>query len=181
MVIPERSERSSNTPRGRSFRKGKSGNPDGRPRGARNRTTLAVEALLDGEAEALTRKAIELALNGDHMALRICLDRIVPPRRERRLSFTLPPLNSAEDTVQAMAAIVAAVASGDITLGEAVEMGRLVELFIKAIEANDFDQRLRFLEARPNATRPGAPFGGNRDASSRDAEGGGDSEVMHRH
>src|SRR4029077_7685570 len=40
---------------------GQSGNPSGRPKGSRNRTTLAAEALLDGEAEQLTRKAIELA------------------------------------------------------------------------------------------------------------------------
>jgi len=66
-------------PRGRPFKKGRpSPNPNGRPPGARNRTTLAAEALLDGEAEALTRKAIERALDGDPTALRICIDRILP-------------------------------------------------------------------------------------------------------
>src|SRR5262245_41119418 len=59
--------------RGRPFVKGQSGCPAGKPRGARHRTTLAAEALLDGEAEALTRKAVELALNGDSTALRLCL------------------------------------------------------------------------------------------------------------
>jgi hypothetical protein len=63
------------------FRKGQSGNPAGRPRGARNATTLAAEALLAGEAAALTRKAIELALDGDVVALRICLDKILPARQ----------------------------------------------------------------------------------------------------
>ncbi|WP_346658170.1 DUF5681 domain-containing protein [Bradyrhizobium sp. 138] len=67
------------------FQPGQSGNPRGRPRGSRNRTTLAVEALLEGEAEALTRKAIELATGGDIQALRICLDRLCPPRREATL------------------------------------------------------------------------------------------------
>ena len=61
--------------RGRPFQKGQSGNPAGKPKGARNKATLAVEALLDGEAEELTRKAIELAKAGDIPALRICLDR----------------------------------------------------------------------------------------------------------
>src|ERR1700719_3810843 len=119
--------------RGRPFKKGKSGNPSGRPRGARNRATIAVEALLDGEAEALTRKAIELALAGDHVALRICLDRILPSLRERHLSFTLPPLNSPIDSVRAMAAIAAAVASGELTPAEGAEMGKLVDSFVNAI------------------------------------------------
>jgi Family of unknown function (DUF5681) len=51
--------------RGRAFVRGQSGNPGGRPAGARNRRTLAAAVLLDGEAEALTRKAVELALAGD--------------------------------------------------------------------------------------------------------------------
>ena len=63
------------------FKPGESGNPDGRPRGSRNATTLALEALFDGEAEALTRKAIELAKTGDIPALRICLDRLHQPIR----------------------------------------------------------------------------------------------------
>jgi Family of unknown function (DUF5681) len=61
------------------WEKGQSGNPRGKPRGARNRATLLAEALLDGEAEALTRKAIEKALEGDGMALRLCLERVLPP------------------------------------------------------------------------------------------------------
>ena len=65
--------------RGRPFKPGQSGNPLGRPKGARNRATIAAEALLDGEAEALTRKAIELALDGDTTALRLCLERLMPP------------------------------------------------------------------------------------------------------
>ena len=79
------------TTRGRPFEPGNSG----RPKGARNRATLAAEALLDGEAEALTRKAIELALAGGPIALRLCLDRILSPRRERPTTFALPELRSA--------------------------------------------------------------------------------------
>src|SRR5215475_9848913 len=70
-------------PPGRRFRPGVSGNPAGRPKGARNKSTLAAEALLDGEAEALTRKAVEMALGGDTVALRLCLERLVPPRKDR--------------------------------------------------------------------------------------------------
>ena len=106
--------------RGRPFPKGRSGNPAGRPPGARNAATLAAEQLLDGEATTITRKAIELAKLGDMVAVRLCLDRIVPPRRDRPVHFALPPLNSADDAGKAIAAIATAVASGELTPTEAV-------------------------------------------------------------
>jgi hypothetical protein len=55
------------------WKKGQSGNPAGPPKGTRHKATIAAEALLDGEVEALTRKAIERALEGDGVALRLCL------------------------------------------------------------------------------------------------------------
>ena len=77
-------------PRGRPFAPGTSGNPNGRPRGARNKATLAAEALLEGEAEALTRKLVDKAKEGDNGALRFCLDRICPPRRDRVVTIEMP-------------------------------------------------------------------------------------------
>ena len=65
-------------PDGHLFQKGRSGNPAGRRPGTRNRATQAVEVLLEGEAEALTRRAIELAFEGDATVLKLCLERIVP-------------------------------------------------------------------------------------------------------
>ena len=137
---------SSATPRGRPFKRGESGNPSGRPVGARNRTTLAVEAIIEGEAEALTRKVIELALNGDRAALRMCLDRLAPPQRERYVNFRLPPLHSTDDSMRAMMVIADGLAAGEITPGEAAEIGKFVESFVKVIEAAEFEQRLKFLE-----------------------------------
>jgi Family of unknown function (DUF5681) len=95
--------------RGRPFEKGRSGNPAGRPRGNRNRSTLAAQLLLQGEAEALTRKAVELALNGDPTALRLCLDRLIAPHRERLVPLTLPPMRKPADLAATMEAITAAV------------------------------------------------------------------------
>src|SRR5208282_1602553 len=115
--------------RGRPFPKGHSGNPDGKPRGARHRVTRAAEQLLDGEAEALTRKAIEMAIAGETTALRLCLERIIAPRRDRPVRFTLPKLGSANDAAKAMAAITSAVARGDLTPSDAGELSRLVEVF----------------------------------------------------
>src|SRR5215207_9353524 len=94
--------------RPRLFQPGQSGNPSGRPPGSRNKTTLAVDALLEGEAETLTRKAIELAKAGDLVALRLCLDRICPPRKERPVSFALPAMSTAADAKLAASALVKA-------------------------------------------------------------------------
>src|SRR5262249_59590562 len=83
-------EKTAKKQRGRPFQKGESGNPAGRPFGSRNKTTLAMEALLDGEAETIVRKAIEKAKDGDTVALRLCLERLVPVRKDRPLSFKMP-------------------------------------------------------------------------------------------
>src|SRR5262245_21723466 len=132
------------------FQPGQSGNPTGKPKGTRNKTTLAVETLLDGEAETLTRKAIELAKSGDLAALRICLVRIAPPRKDRPVLFELPPVSSAADAAKAAAALLEAVAVGDLTPAEASELGQLLEAYIKALEATEFAERLAQLERKIN-------------------------------
>src|SRR3984957_8596577 len=91
--------------RGRPFSKGASGNPGGRPAGARNKALLAMEALLDGEAEAITRVAVDKAKEGDPTALRLCLERILPPRKDRPVSFSLPQLGTVTDAPAGTAAI----------------------------------------------------------------------------
>jgi Family of unknown function (DUF5681) len=120
--------------RGRPFAKGRSGNPRGRPVGSRNRKTLAAAVLLDGESEALTRKAVELALAGDPTALRLCIERILPPCRERAVRFELPPIENAADVSVAMNAVTAALARGIITPGEAERIANVVETFARAID-----------------------------------------------
>jgi hypothetical protein len=144
---------------GRQFQKGQSGNPAGRAVGSRNKATLAAERLFDGEADALSRKAVELALGGDGAALRVCLDRILPARRERPVQLDLPPIDSPADIAGAMAAVVAAAAQGRITPSEAVKLGQLVITFLRAIEVSEFDRRLQMLEDRQNGTRSLAPAG----------------------
>jgi Family of unknown function (DUF5681) len=133
--------------RARLFQPGQSGNPSGRPPGSRNKSKLALEALLEGEAEGLTRKAIELAKAGDMTAMRLCMDRIYPARKDTPVCFDMPKLETAADAMKAMAAIMAAVASGDLTPAEANELGKLVDIFTRAIEAHELDERLRRLES----------------------------------
>ena len=79
-------------------------------------------------------------------ALRIVLDRIVPPRRDRPVSFGLPPMLEAADAAKAMAAIADAVAVGDLTPAEAGELTKLVDTYVRAIEATDLEVRVRALE-----------------------------------
>jgi hypothetical protein len=137
--------------RGQPFRKGQSGNPRGRPSGVRNAATVLAEQLLDGEAEALIRKAVEKAKKGDMAALRLCIERILPPRRERPVTFKLPELASANDASKAMAAITAAVAGGGLTPAEAGELSRLVETYVKALEVTEIELRLQALEDKVHA------------------------------
>ena len=120
--------------RGRPFEKGRSGNPAGRRPGSRNRATLAAAALLAGEAEALTRAAVELALAGDPTAMRLCIERILTPCRERTVKFLLPPIESVGDISAAMQAVTSALAKGDITPGEAATIAAVVESFARSIE-----------------------------------------------
>ena len=119
--------------RGRPFVKGRSGNPGGRRYGSRNKKTLAAAVLLEGESEALTRKAVELALEGDPTALRLCIERILPPCRERPVKFTLPPIENAADISAAMNAVTSALARGIITPGDAERIANVVDTFARAI------------------------------------------------
>ena len=125
------------------FQKGTSGNPNGRPKGARNSATLAAEALLDGEAEALTRRAIELALDGDTVALRLCIEGICPVRRDRPVSFELPAVTCARDAADIGAAVLAAVSNGDINLSEAAEIGKLIDSYVKAYQTAELEDHLK--------------------------------------
>ena len=109
--------------------------------------------MLDGEAEALTRKAVELALEGEGSALRLCLERIIPPRRERPVKLGLPAVRGAADLAGTMAAITTAATQGTITPGQAAELARVVEIFVRAVETSDFERRLRELE-EAYAARP---------------------------
>ena len=130
--------------RGKPFAKG---NP-GKPKGARHKATIAAEALLDGEAEKLTRKAIEAALGGDMCALKLCLSRLVPPRRDRPIAFDLPAIKGAADHPGALGSILTAVAVGDLTPSEAQAFAGIMKEHRAAIETAELSERLDALEKR---------------------------------
>jgi hypothetical protein len=123
--------------RGRPFEPGQSGNPSGRPKGARNKATVVIEALLEDEAERLTRKLIELALDGNIAALRLCFERLLPPRHDRGVAFDLPKIESAADEVAASRAVLESCAAGILSPGEAADVMALIATHLRAIERAD--------------------------------------------
>ncbi len=146
--MPELRKNAGST-RGRPFQAGNAG----RPKGSRNRATLAMEALLEGEAEVIARKAVEMAKEGDTTAMRLCMDRLLPARKDRHVPFALPKLETPADAVKASAALVEAVAGGDLTPSEAAELSKLVEGFTRAADLHDIQARLEKLEQQQEAKR----------------------------
>jgi hypothetical protein len=134
------------TQRGRPFQSGESGNPKGRPKGSRNKATLAAEALLEAEAETITRKAVEKALEGNLPAIRLCLERLLPLRRERPVAFDLPKIEAPADVLAASSAVVAACAEGTLSPGEARDVMDLLAVHLRAVEQHDIETRLCALE-----------------------------------
>jgi len=126
--------------RGRPFEKGNGG----RKPGSKNRTTLVAEALLKGEEVALVRKAIELAKAGDVQMLKFLLDRILP--KERPVHVDLPPMERADDAVDALGAIINAVGTGQIAPTEAAALTTLVATYARAINVYELESRLDKIE-----------------------------------
>jgi hypothetical protein len=119
---------------------------NGRKPGSRNRTTLAALKLLDGEAERLSRRAVELALAGDVAALKLCLDKVAPPRRDRPIEITMERIETAADACSAISDLIEAVAAGELAPSEADAIAALIERRAKLAELSDIEQRLSVLE-----------------------------------
>jgi Family of unknown function (DUF5681) len=142
-------ENAQHTPqRGRPFGPGQSGNPNGRPKGSRNRVTRAVEALIDGQGEALGTKALEKALAGDPTMLRALLGTLLPTRRERTVEFELPKIESAADAIRASSAVISACAAGELSPREASEIMGLISTHVRTLESAEFETRLAALEKK---------------------------------
>jgi hypothetical protein len=133
------------TKRGK-FKKGTSGNPSGRPTGSRNRATLMAEQFLEDESEQLVRQAVSLAKGGNILALRLCLERILPARRERTITVDLSPAQNALDIAANYQELLAAVSDGRITPGEAQSLSEVLDRKARLFETVDTARRLQALE-----------------------------------
>ena len=119
----------------------------GRPKGSRNRASLAIESLLDGQAEALTQAAVTRALEGDAIALRLCMERIAPVPKDKSVAFNLPKMESAVDASDAAGSILSAVSAGDLTPIEAKRVMGLIDSYRCTLELTEIENRLQALEA----------------------------------
>jgi hypothetical protein len=135
------------------FQKGVSGNRKGRPLGSRNQSSLAAEMLLENQATAITQKCIDMAMQGDTTAIKLCLSRLIPIRRERSITIGLPPLESSQDTLRAIETVLEAVGSGAITPSEGQILASLLEAYRRIFEVEELEHRIETLEAQQCAAR----------------------------
>ena len=120
----------------------------GRPKGSPNKSTLSFEEIgHDGVAEVI-RKVQQQATKGSLRAAALLLARTWPRRRGRPVLLDLPPVESAEDVVQAHAAVVAQMAAGELTPDEASAVGNVLEMQRRALETYDHEKRIEALEAK---------------------------------
>ena len=121
------------------------GNCD-RPKGSRNKATIAIESLLQSQAEALTQTAVKKALEGDSMALRLCMERIAPAPKDQPVSFGLPKMHNALDASEAAGTVLTAVSMGELTPIEATRIMGLIDCYRRTLELTEIEERLRALE-----------------------------------
>ena len=131
------------------FQKGVSGNPSGKPKGIRHRSTLLAERLFGDEIRDICVSVIAEAKKGDMQAAKIILDRILPPRRDRLVAIDLPQIEKGVDLVQVMRHIVNAVSSGQISPSEGEALARILDIHAKTLELIELEQRVVALEKKP--------------------------------
>ena len=146
MRLKEPSSQPENTGRKQdgTFRKGVSGNPAGKPRGTRHKATQAALNLLEGESEAITRKAVELALEGDVTALRLCIERIVPALKA--VSPKIEVASSSNALTGQAQDFITAAAKGDISADTATQMITALANVARIEEFENIKHRLETLE-----------------------------------
>jgi uncharacterized protein DUF5681 len=132
--------------RGRPFEPGQSGNPAGMRKGTRHRITVLAEKLMADDTEAVVRAVVDAAKGGDMTAARLVLDRIAPARKGCPISFPLPAIDTTADVTKALSAVVASIASGELTPEEATAVSSVIETKRKAIETQELEKRVVALE-----------------------------------
>ncbi len=119
----------------------------GRPQGSRNSATLALQMLLDGEGEEITRTAIELAISGNETALRLCLERLIPIRKDRPVAVKFPSVIDAKGIGDAFDQLLGQVSKGRLTPMEAATLANILESRRKTLETEVLEARITAIEA----------------------------------
>lgn len=134
-----------------TWKKGQSGNPAGKPRGARNRATLMVLSLMEQGAEEITKAVVDAARGGDLGAARMVLERLAPPMRERPIAIDLPDTSTAEGIGKAQQVVIEAVGMGELLPGEGSVLAGLIEARRRALETIELETRIAKLEEEQHA------------------------------
>lgn len=126
------------------FKPGKSGNPAGRPKGIKDRRVALREKLLP-HADQLIEMVTTFAKSGDMAAMKIIMDRLIPPLKEEPIHVAISKIENAVDCTQAQAAVVNAVAAGDMLPSEGQAISNLIEAQRRAFETTELAQQMRDL------------------------------------
>ena len=130
------------------FSKGTSGTPAGRPLGSRNHATLLMESLLEGQAEQLTQKAIDMAMGGDITALRLCLERLMPVRKDRPIQLSLPPIETVQQISLAVGKVAKAIGDGEITPSDGEVFTNVLVAHNDIVAQSHYEQRFEDMQRR---------------------------------
>jgi hypothetical protein len=119
----------------------------GRPQGSRNKATIALQDMLDGRGESITRKCALMAMQGDPTALRLCMERLIPPRKEHPVKFKLSPVRTAAEVAEAVSVVLHAVSRGQLTPAEGQMIAAILEGRRRVIETEEHEARIQALES----------------------------------
>jgi hypothetical protein len=119
----------------------------GRPQGSRNKATIALQKMLDGCGESITRKCALMAMQGDPTALRLCMERLIPPRKDHPVQFKLPAIRTAAEVAEAVNVVLQAVSRGQLAPSEGQMIAGILEGRRRVIETEEHEIRIQALES----------------------------------
>ena len=119
----------------------------GRPQGSRNKATIALQKMLDDRGESITRKCSLMAMKGDATAMRLCMERLIPPRKDQPVKFKLPLVRTAAEVAEAVSVVLQAVSRGQLTPAEGQMIAAILEGRRRVIETEEHEARIRALES----------------------------------
>jgi hypothetical protein len=125
------------------YKKGQSGNPIGKKIGTLNKRTKLAK-LLEPHAEMLVNKTVELALDGDVNALRLCIERLIPKATSHQIELDINDLDLENlDSLSVVGKkIITAIASGIISPDDAGQIMVILDAQRKLIEHVDIIRKV---------------------------------------
>jgi hypothetical protein len=85
--------------------------------------------MLEDRGEAIVTKGIFMALNGDRAALRLCMDRLIPPAQRPATRFRLPKNEGGLDMNKLLHSVLKQTATGRLSTQEAADLAAFAETY----------------------------------------------------